>query len=329
MFRVPWVDDQGEVQVNRGFRIEMNSAIGPYKGGLRFHPSVNLGILKFLAFEQVFKNALTTLPMGGGKGGSDFDPKGKSDNEVMRFCQSFMPSCSATSARTPTCPPATSAWAPGKSATSSACTKAAQRIHRRAHRQEPQLGRQPDPAGGHRLRVGLLRRRDAGHPQRDPGGQDLPGLRLGQRGPVHRGKAARPGRQGGDPFRLFRLHLRRERHRPGQTGLCHGAQKRRRGRIKEYAEKYRIGGLHAGGSGPATTTPCGTTRPTAPFPAPPRTRSTPRTPRTWWDNGVYVVSEGANMPTTPEGIDIFIENGSSTARARRPMPAACRSPAWR
>jgi len=90
MFRVPWFDDKGRVQVNRGFRIEMNSAIGPYKGGLRFHPSVNLGILKFLAFEQVFKNSLTTLPMGGGKGGSDFDPKGKSDNEVMRFCQSFM-----------------------------------------------------------------------------------------------------------------------------------------------------------------------------------------------------------------------------------------------
>ena len=90
MFRVPWVNDIGEVQINRGFRIEMNSAIGPYKGGLRFHPTVYLGILKFLAFEQVFKNSLTTLPMGGGKGGSDFDPKGKSDAEVMRFCQSFM-----------------------------------------------------------------------------------------------------------------------------------------------------------------------------------------------------------------------------------------------
>lgn len=90
MFRVPWQDDKNEVQVNRGFRIEMNSALGPYKGGLRLHPSVYLGILKFLAFEQVFKNSLTTLPMGGGKGGSDFDPKGKSDNEVMRFCQSFM-----------------------------------------------------------------------------------------------------------------------------------------------------------------------------------------------------------------------------------------------
>ncbi len=90
IFRVPWTDDNGDIQVNRGFRIQMNSAIGPYKGGLRFHPSVNLSILKFLAFEQVFKNSLTTLPMGGGKGGSDFDPKGKSDKEVMRFCQSFM-----------------------------------------------------------------------------------------------------------------------------------------------------------------------------------------------------------------------------------------------
>ena len=90
IFRIPWVDDRGEVKVNRGFRVEMNSAIGPYKGGLRFHPSVNLSILKFLAFEQVFKNALTTLPIGAGKGGSNFDPKGKSDNEVMRFCQSFM-----------------------------------------------------------------------------------------------------------------------------------------------------------------------------------------------------------------------------------------------
>jgi len=90
IFRVPWIDDNGDTQVNRGFRVEFNSAIGPYKGGLRFHPSVNLSILKFLGFEQVFKNSLTTLPMGGGKGGSDFNPKGKSDNEVMRFCQSFM-----------------------------------------------------------------------------------------------------------------------------------------------------------------------------------------------------------------------------------------------
>ena len=90
IFRVPWIDDNGKTHVNRGYRIQMNSAIGPYKGGIRFHPSVNLSILKFLAFEQTFKNSLTTLPMGGGKGGANFDPKGKSDIEVMRFCQSFM-----------------------------------------------------------------------------------------------------------------------------------------------------------------------------------------------------------------------------------------------
>src|SRR5690625_1612786 len=90
IFRVPWVDDNGEVQINRGFRVEFNSALGPYKGGLRFHPSVNLGIVKFLGFEQIFKNSLTGLPLGGGKGGSDFDPRGRSDAEVMRFCQSFM-----------------------------------------------------------------------------------------------------------------------------------------------------------------------------------------------------------------------------------------------
>ena len=90
IFRVPWLNDKGEIEINRGYRVQMNSAIGPYKGGIRFHPSVNLSILKFLAFEQTFKNSLTTLPMGGGKGGSDFNPKGKSDNEVMRFCQSFV-----------------------------------------------------------------------------------------------------------------------------------------------------------------------------------------------------------------------------------------------
>ena len=90
MFRVPWVDDKGQVQVNRGFRVQFNNSIGPYKGGLRLHPSVNLGIIKFLGFEQVFKNSLTSLPIGGGKGGSDFDPKGKSDREIMAFCQSFM-----------------------------------------------------------------------------------------------------------------------------------------------------------------------------------------------------------------------------------------------
>ena len=108
-FRVPWEDDQGVVHINRGYRVQFNSAIGPYKGGLRFHPSVNQGIIKFLGFEQIFKNSLTGLPIGGGKGGSDFDPKGKSDAEVMRFCQSLWRSFPSTSVPIPTCPPAISA----------------------------------------------------------------------------------------------------------------------------------------------------------------------------------------------------------------------------
>ncbi len=122
MFRVPWVDDSGKVQVNRGYRVEYNSAIGPYKGGLRFHKSVNLSVIKFLGFEQVFKNSLTGLPMGGGKGGSDFDPHGKSDAEVMRFCQSFMTELCRHIGATPTSPPVTSVWAAGRSAISTAST---------------------------------------------------------------------------------------------------------------------------------------------------------------------------------------------------------------
>ena len=123
-FRVPWTDDDGQIQVTRGYRVEFNSAIGPYKGGLRFHPSVNLSILKFLGFEQVFKNSLTTLPMGGGKGGSDFDPKGKSDAEVMRFCQSFMTELSRHIGPDTDVPRATSVWAAAKSVTCSASTSA-------------------------------------------------------------------------------------------------------------------------------------------------------------------------------------------------------------
>ena len=151
MFRVPWMDDQGEIQVNRGFRIQMNSAIGPYKGGLRFHPSVNLGILKFLAFEQVFKNALTTLPMGGGKGGSDFDPKGKSDAEVMRFCQSFMSEL-FRHIGPDTDVPAGDIGVGGREIgyLFGHVQAPPQRVHRRAHRQGPGLGRLPHPAGGHR-----------------------------------------------------------------------------------------------------------------------------------------------------------------------------------
>jgi len=159
MFRVPWMDDQGQVNVNRGFRIEMNSAIGPYKGGLRFHPSVNLSILKFLAFEQVFKNALTTLSMGGGKGGSDFDPKGKSDNEVMQFCQSFMTELSRHIGPDTDIPAGDIGVGAREIGFLFGMYKR-QRIYRRADRQEPWLGGKPYPAGSYRLRLRLFCFRD-------------------------------------------------------------------------------------------------------------------------------------------------------------------------
>ncbi len=132
LFRVPWQDDEGRVRVNRGFRIEFNSALGPYKGGLRFHPSVNLGIVKFLGFEQMFKNALTGLGIGGGKGGSDFDPRGRSDDEVMRFCQSFMTELYRHIGDRTDVRPGTSVWAAGRSATCSASTGASPTAGRRA-----------------------------------------------------------------------------------------------------------------------------------------------------------------------------------------------------
>ena len=162
MFRVPWQDDKGEIRINRGFRINMNSAIGPYKGGLRFHPSVNLGILKFLAFEQVFKNALTTLPMGGGKGGSDFDPKGKSDNEVMRFCQAFMAELFRhIGAYTDVPAGDIGVGGRGDRLPLRHVQKAPQRIHRSVDRKKTRLGRLTHSPASDRLRRGLFRRRNA------------------------------------------------------------------------------------------------------------------------------------------------------------------------
>src|SRR4029077_18373378 len=192
MFRVPWLDDQGNAQIDRGFRIEMNSAIGPYKGGLRFHPSVNLGILKFLAFEQVFKNSLTTLPMGGGKGGSDFDPKGKSDNEVMHFCQSFM----------------TELWrhiGPDTDVPAGDIGVGGREIgflfgqYKRLKNEFTGVltgkglnwGGSLVPDRGTRQRVRLLRGRDAEDAPQDARGQDLPRLRQRQRRPVHGREADR------------------------------------------------------------------------------------------------------------------------------------------
>ena len=162
MFRVPWVDDAGKVQVNRGYRVQFNSAIGPYKGGLRFHPSVNLSIIKFLGFEQCFKNSLTGLPMGGGKGGADFDPKGKSDAEVMRFCQSFMTEL-YRHIGPDTDVPAGDIGVGGREIgyLFGQYKRLQQRVHRRADRQGPALRRLSGPYRGHRLRPVLLRRGDA------------------------------------------------------------------------------------------------------------------------------------------------------------------------
>ncbi len=155
-FRVSWVDDQGKVQVNRGYRVQFNSAIGPYKGGLRLHPSVNASIIKFLGFEQTFKNSLTGLPMGGAKGGSDFDPKGKSDMEIMRFCQSFMTELYRHIGEVPMSPPVTSASAPGRSAICSDSTSASAIPSPVCSPARACLRRTPGPDRGHRLWSALL-----------------------------------------------------------------------------------------------------------------------------------------------------------------------------
>ena len=196
MFRVPWVDDNGTVQVNRAMRVEFNSAIGPYKGGLRFHPSVNLGIVKFLGFEQIFKNALTTLPMGGGKGGCDFDPKGKSDNEVMHFCQSFMSEL-FRHIDADVDVPAGDIGVGGREIGF-------------MFGQYKKLTRKFE---GVRLRCGLLRRGDAQDPWRVFQGQARRRFRLRQRRPVRHREGDPARRHAVDLLRLERLHHRRRRHR--------------------------------------------------------------------------------------------------------------------
>ena len=198
------IDDNGDVHVNKGYRVEMNSAIGPYKGGLRFHPTVYLGMLKFLAFEQVFKNALTTLPMGGGKGGSNFDPKGRSDNEVMRFCQSFMTELQRHIGQFTDVP----AGDIGVGAREigflfGQYKRDPQRVRRGADGQGPG-GRPSHPSRGDRLRHRLLRRGDARDPGRDARGQGRAGLgQRQQRRAVRRREAPRTSRRSRSRSRIF------------------------------------------------------------------------------------------------------------------------------
>ena len=309
LFRVPWADDRGEVQVNRGFRIEMNSALGPYKGGLRFHASVNLGILKFLAFEQVFKNSLTTLPMGGGKGGSDFDPKGKSDNEVMRFCQSVhVASSTVTSGPTRTSPPATSAWADARSASSSDSTRSlANQFSGVLTGKGLELGRLPDPARGHGLRRGLLRARDAGHQGAGAGGQDLPRLGQRERGPVHGGEAARLRRPKvvtlSDSNGSIYDEAGIDREKLAWVMDLKNVQ---RGRISAYADQFP-GSVYTATDASQGSNTLWSHPADCAFPCATQNEINLEDARNLLKGGVTVVSEGANMPTTADGVQAFLE----------------------
>jgi glutamate dehydrogenase (NADP+) len=302
MFRVPWVDDKGEVQVNRGYRIEMSSAIGPYKGGLRFHPTVNLGILKFLAFEQVFKNALTTIPIGAGKGGADFDPKGKSDLEVMRFCQAFM-------------------------------SELFRHIGDRTDVPAGDIG-----VGGRE--IGFL------FGQYKKLRNEFAGILTGK-GLSWGGSLIRPEATGYGAVWFAEEMLRtRNDTLKGKTCLVSGSgnvaqytvelvnelggkcvtlsdssgfiydkdgiddeklafvmelKNVKRGRIKEYAEKYGCD-YHEG------QRPWGIPGAHCAFPSATQNEINAEEAKTLVDNGVFVVSEGANMPTVPEGVDVFLEH---------------------
>ena len=309
IFRVPWVDDQGEIQINRGFRIQMNSAIGPYKGGLRFHPSVNLGILKFLAFEQVFKNSLTTLPMGGGKGGSDFDPKGKSDAEVMRFCQSFM-------------------------------TELYRHIGPDTDVPAGDIGVGPREIGflfGHYKRLcnqftgvltgkgltfggSLIRPEATGY-----GCIYLAAEMLATRGETFEGKTCLVSGSGNVAQHAIQKILQLG-GKPVTASDSNGfiydeagidesklaflmeLKNARRGRIKEYAETYP-GAVYTAFDPAADHCPQWDIKADCAFPSATQNELNEIDARNLLKNGVYVVAEGANMPTTPEGVNVFLDSG--------------------
>jgi glutamate dehydrogenase (NADP+) len=308
MFRVPWVDDKGKVHVNRGFRIEMNSAIGPYKGGLRFHPSVNLGILKFLAFEQVFKNSLTTLPMGGGKGGSDFDPKGKSDNEVMRFCQSFM-------------------------------TELQRHIGGDTDVPAGDIG-----VGGREIGfmfgqykkirnefVGVLTGKGLGwggsliRPEATGYGAVYFGENmLGTRGETYEGKTCLVSGSGNvaqyTVEKLLQLGAKPvtlsdsagyiydpDGITEEKLAFVMDLKNVRRGRIKEYAEKYPKA-TYTAADRSLDHNPLWNHKAQCAFPSATQNEINLKDAQNLIENGVYLVSEGANMPSTPDAVNLFVEH---------------------
>jgi glutamate dehydrogenase (NADP+) len=308
MFRVPWMDDQGEYHVNRGFRIEMNSAIGPYKGGLRFHPSVNLGILKFLAFEQVFKNSLTTLPMGGGKGGSDFDPKGKSDDEVMRFCQSFMMELFRHIGPN-TDVPAGDIGVGGREIGFLFGT------YRKIRDEFTGV------LTGKGLNWGgsLIRPEATGY-----GAVYFAGEMLATRGEKLEGKTCLVSGSGN----VAQYTVEKILDLGGKavtlsdsSGYIYdqeGIDRKklefvmelknfRRGRIKEYAEKYSSATYHAADASNVDHNPLWDHKADCAFPSATQNEINKKDAENLVKNGVYVVSEGANMPSTPDAVDVFLE----------------------
>jgi len=308
MFRVPWMDDKGEVKVNRGFRIEMNSAIGPYKGGLRFHPSVNLGILKFLAFEQVFKNALTTLPMGGGKGGSDFDPKGKSDNEVMRFCQSFMSELFRH-------------IGPNTDVPAGDIGVGAREIGFLFGMYKRLRNEFTGVLTGKGLNWGgsLIRPEATGY-----GSVYFASEMLKTRSESLEGKTCLVSGSGN----VAQYTIEKILDLGGKAVTCSDSggyiydaegidrdkldhlmmlKNVRRGRVKEYAEKYP-NAVYTNVDPSLGHNPLWDHKAECAFPSATQNEINATDAQNLVNNGIYLVSEGANMPTVPEGIEIFIEN---------------------
>ncbi|MCL7938499.1 MAG: NADP-specific glutamate dehydrogenase [marine benthic group bacterium] len=308
LFRVPWVDDQGDVQVNRGFRIEMNSAIGPYKGGLRFHPSVNLGILKFLAFEQVFKNALTTLPMGGGKGGSDFDPKGKSDDEVMRFCQAFMAELYRHIGQFRDVPA-------GDIGVGGREIGFLFGMYKKLQNEFTGV------LTGKGLNWGgsLIRPEATGY-----GAVYFAAEMLGTRGETLEGKTCLVSGSGN----VAQYTAEKILDMGGKVLTCSDSngyiydeegidrdklafimdlKNNRRGRVSEYAEKYP-GAVYTAVDASLDHNPLWNHAADCAFPSATQNEVNAVDAQNLVDNGVYVISEGANMPTVPEGVEIFLDN---------------------
>jgi glutamate dehydrogenase (NADP+) len=308
LFRVPWVDDQGEVQVNRGYRIEANSAIGPYKGGLRFHPSVNLGILKFLAFEQVFKNALTTLPMGGGKGGSDFDPKGKSDGEVMRFCQAFMAELSRHIGQFRDVPA-------GDIGVGGREIGFLFGMYKKLQNEFTGV------LTGKGLNWGgsLIRPEATGY-----GAVYFAAEMLGTRGESLEGKTCLVSGSGN----VAQYTAEKILDMGGKVLTCSDSngyiydeggidreklafimdlKNNRRGRVSEYADKYP-GAVYTPVDSSLDHNPLWNHEADCAFPSATQNEVNAVDAQNLVNNGVYVISEGANMPTVPEGVEIFLDN---------------------